>query len=51
MKAIPTKVVCFTSAGYPCYHGEKPSKKEATETAKELINEGYAFSYKLYKVK
>jgi hypothetical protein len=51
MKSIPTKVICFTSAGYQCYHAIKPSKKEAIKTAKELIDEGYAFSYKLYDVK
>ena len=49
MKKISTKLVCFTSSGYPCYHGIKESRKEAISTARRLIDEGYAFSYKIQK--
>lgn len=49
MKAIPTKLVCYTRWGYPCYHGNEKSKREALKVARELIDGGYAFSYTLSK--
>ena len=50
MKKIPTALFCFTSSGYPCYHGKFSTKKDAIQTAKELIDEGFAFSYKTLKI-
>jgi hypothetical protein len=50
MKKIPTKLVCYTSSGYTCYRGIKGLKNEAISTARRLIDEGYAFSYKIQKL-
>lgn len=51
MKAIPCKLVCFTSWGSVCLNKEMPSISKAREEGKWMIDEGYAFDYKIRKIK
>lgn len=50
MKALPCFLVCFNRWGYFCLRKEFSSKRKALKTARELINDGFAFSYQI-KVK
>ena len=51
MKAQKTFLICFTRWGYPCLRDTFPSKAQALKTARELIDEGFAFSYKTKAIK
>ena len=44
-------LVCFTSAGYCCLHAEYPSIAEARRIARTIRDEGFAHSFKIYRVK
>lgn len=46
MKAQKTFLVCFTRWGSICLRQEFESKSAALKEARQMIEEGYAFSYK-----
>ncbi len=50
-KKIKTKLIMFTKSGYRCLAGIYESKSEAKTIAKEMIEDGFAFSYQLSPVK
>ena len=51
MKPIPCILVCFTSWGSICLRKEMPSMRKAKEEGEFMIDEGYAFDYKIRKIK
>lgn len=50
MKAIKCLLVCYTAWGSTCLHQVCQSKREARESAREMIDEGFAFSYTIKKL-
>lgn len=50
MKPIKCKLVCFTRWGSICLNKVCNTISEAKTTAKELIDDGYAFDYKIKKL-
>ncbi len=50
MKAIPTRLVAWSRRGYTVYDGKFPSKREALRNARELVDSGFAHSYRLFKL-
>lgn len=48
MKAKKCYLICYTRWGTVCHRMEYNSINEAMREKKELIDEGYAFSYILY---
>lgn len=51
MKSIPCILVCFTSWGSVCLKKEMPSMSKANAEGKWMVEEGYAFDYKVRKLK
>lgn len=51
MKAIPTKCVCNTAWGYCMAPVEFDSKKKAREYGQNMVDNGYAFAFRLFPVK
>lgn len=50
MKAIKTRLVCYTSRGTRCANYICNSKKEAVEEGRWMIDNGFAFSYQTIPV-
>ena len=44
-------LVCWTSRGYCCLHCEYPSIAAARRAGREMVDYGFAFSFKIYPVK
>ena len=38
-------LICWTSRGYCCFHGEYPSIAEARRTGLKLKSDGFCFSF------
>lgn len=46
-----TRLICFTKWGSECYSNEFPSKKQALEEARWMVDNNYAFSYKIKSIR
>ena len=51
MKAQPCMLVVWNRWGYPCLRGKCESKAAARRTAREMIEDGFGFSYKIITAK
>lgn len=51
MKAIPCYLICYTSWGSVCRKQEFPSMSKAHTEGKWMVEEGFAFDYKVHKLK
>ena len=51
MKSVNCKLICWTSRGYECFSTQCPSIKRARELGKQMVDDGFAFSYNIYRIK
>ena len=49
MKGVACILTAWTSWGARCYYGEFPSMNAAREEGRWLVDNGYAFSYRITK--
>lgn len=51
MKPVNCKLVCWTSRGYEAFTAQCESIKKAREMGKQIVADGMAFSYNIYRLK
>ena len=51
MKPINCRLICWTSRGYEAFTAQCQSIRKAKEIGKQIVNDGMAFSYNIYRLK
>lgn len=50
MKPVKCKLICWTSRGYEAFTAQYESIKRAKEIGKQIVDDGMAFSYNIYRL-